>query len=154
MKQTQSNSADVINILLVDDNESENLIFGEALRELPSKTTLNFLTEPNELMNYFENPNKKKPDIIFLDISMPKKTGIECLQEIKAIKKLKQIPVVMFSTSLNQVDVENSFAFGAHLYVEKPKGYNNLIKLLNHLVSVDWKYLKVVMKKENFVLKY
>ncbi len=149
-----SNSGDTVNIFLVDDDEDDHGLFAEALKELKIKTNLVSLFDGEELMKHLDVAGNRKPDIVFLDINMPRKNGIECLEEIKSSKELQQIAVVMYSTTSNPSYIEKCYEGGADMYLVKPYGFENLITALDHVASMDWKHYKTVLSKENFVLTY
>src|SRR5450759_3766148 len=91
-----------LNILLADDDTDDCFFFDKALRETPIATHLTIVHDGEQLMDYLSKNSEHLPDVLFLDLSMPRKTGFECLSEIKENKKLKDLPVVMFSTSFPQ----------------------------------------------------
>src|ERR1035437_7875258 len=88
-----------LNILLADDDKDDCIFFDTALKKLPVSTHLTTVYDGEELMSYLSENSNKLPDVIFLDLSMPRKNGFECLNEIKENNKLKDIFVVMFSIS-------------------------------------------------------
>src|ERR1022692_2297556 len=94
----------LINVLLADDDKEDRMLFEQALKEIPIATKLTTVKDGEELMEYLSKntPDSKGIDIIFLDLSMPRKTGFECLPEIKENEKLKDISIVVFSTSFTK----------------------------------------------------
>lgn len=91
-----------VNILFADDDVDDCFFFAKALKELPIKSNLHIVRDGNQLMNYLFKNMEQLPDVIFLDLNMPNKTGFECLQELKENIHLKDIPVVMLSTSYSR----------------------------------------------------
>src|SRR5471030_460081 len=89
----------LLNVLLADDDTDDCIFFEKALKEILIETHLSIVHDGEELMKYLLKNSEKLPDVLFLDISMPRKNGFECLTEIKENKKLKDIPVLMFTTS-------------------------------------------------------
>ena len=81
------------NILLADDDIDDRFFFSKALKEIPISTNLTTVHDGEELMHYLEKNSKSLPNILFLDLSMPRKTGFECLYEIKDNEKFKDIPI-------------------------------------------------------------
>lgn len=121
-----------LNILLADDDIDDCAFFKQALEELSTSAKLTILHDGEELMKHLSEQIEHLPHVIFLDINMPLKNGIECLSEIKMNKKLKDIPVVMFSTS-NAWDTINSlFKSGAHVYIHKPSDFGQLKQVIHH----------------------
>jgi CheY-like chemotaxis protein len=108
-----------IRILLADDDKDDRFFFDKALKTLPIPTELSSVEDGKKLMIYLIKNSKQLPDILFLDLNMPLKNGSVCLEEIKANQKLKQLPVVIYSTSLHEDVAELLFQKGAHYYVRK-----------------------------------
>ena len=118
-----------VNVLIADDDNDDRFFFAKALQEMPISTNLTVVTNGEELMDYFSVNVKNLPDILFLDLSMPRKTGFECLIEIRANKQLDDMPVVMLSTSfMRGVDYEQNLMdtlirMGAQHYIRKPNDF-------------------------------
>ena len=87
-----------LNILLAEDDTDDRFFFDKALSELPIATQLTTVHDGEQLMKYLSENLEQLPDVLFLDINMPRKNGYECMSEIKENKLLKDIFVVMFST--------------------------------------------------------
>jgi CheY-like chemotaxis protein len=130
-----------LEILLADDDRDDRFLFGEALSEIQIKATLATVQDGEELMQYLENNSPALPDILFLDLNMPKKNGFECLMEIKAHHSLKQLPVIMFSTSyprdlLYENDIISMLLkLGAQDYIRKPEHFSELKTILYSILS-------------------
>jgi len=120
------------NIMLADDDADDRFLFKKALKEIPIATHLTTVSNGEELMDYFFKNSMDLPDVLFLDLSMPRKTGYECLIEIKEDKKLEAIPIIVFTTSISsiigaEVKLSNSLVkFGALDYVRKPIDFDQL----------------------------
>lgn len=125
-----------MNILLADDDIDDRIFFKEALEVLPLKTNLTTVSEGEELMAYLFENSDNLPHVLFLDINMPRKNGFECLTEIKQSEKLKDLPVVMFSTSNSQDNINILFKKGADIYVRKPANFMELVQVINHTLPV------------------
>lgn len=131
------------NILLADDDIDDRFFFSKALKEIPLLTHLTVVHDGEELMNYLEKNLNNIPDILFLDLSMPRKTGFECLYEIKDNEKLKDIPVVMFSTSFpsdntyEQGMIETLKKIGAQDYIRKPGDFTLLKELIHNIITQE-----------------
>jgi CheY-like chemotaxis protein len=91
-----------LNIVLADDNAADRFFFDKIIKELPIETVLTIFEDGSHLMNYLTSNPDCPPDIIFLDINMPHKTGVECLSEIHKNNKLKNIHVVMLTSSFTR----------------------------------------------------
>ena len=117
-------------LLLADDDLDDRLFFEDAIEELFTSYKLSTVTDGVELMELLSDDSEQLPDILFLDINMPRKNGCECLAEIKANDMLKKIPVVIFSTSLDMEIVNKLYENGAHYYIRKPGDFNVLKKVI------------------------
>ncbi len=125
-----------LNILLADDDTDDCTFFKEALEDLKLSTHLTIVHDGEELMQLLEHEKKSLPDVLFLDINMPRKNGFECLSEIRHNKKLKDLPVVMFSTS-NSIDkISAIFKIGAHVYIHKPGDFAQLKEVISHALPI------------------
>ena len=125
-----------LNILLVDDDIDDCHFFKEALEALPISTDLKLLHDGEELMNYLTEHAEHLPHVLFLDINMPRKNGFECLSEIKHNEKLKDLPVVMFSTSGSQDKINILFKTGADVYIRKPSNFAQLVQVIQHALPI------------------
>lgn len=125
-----------MNILLADDDIDDRNFFKDALKALPLTTSLTTVNDGDELMNYLLANTEQLPHVLFLDINMPAKNGFECLEEIKQNKKLKDIPVVMFSTSSEQDKIKILFKTGADVYIHKPSNFAQLVQVIHHALPM------------------
>lgn len=129
-----------IHILLVEDNEGDILLTKEALNQGKIINTISVVKDGKEAINYMEKNapyiESLLPDLILLDINLPKMNGHEVLQNLKANNKFKQIPVIMFTTSSAERDILKSYKNYANCYITKP-------------VEVD-DFLEVIKSIENF----
>ena len=110
------------NIFLADDDADDRDFFEDALKEVNIKTELTLVKDGVELMTTLEETvtEPPPPHVIFLDLNMPRKNGYECLKEIRETPKLKNIPVVIFSTTSNEHTIEKTYSLGANCYVRNP----------------------------------
>lgn len=127
-------------ILMADDDLDDCLLAREALAESAIVHTLNFVHDGEELLDYLYQTGKyadpalsPRPDLILLDINMPKKDGIEALREMKANQGLRLIPVVILTTSVAQEDIYRSYNLGANSYITKPVTFKGLVEVMQTL---------------------
>ena len=125
-----------LNILLADDDTDDCTFFQEAVEDLKLSAQLTVARDGVELMQQLTSKEKELPDVLFLDINMPRKNGHECLLEIKASKKLKELPVVMFSTSNSLDKINMLFKLGAHVYILKPGDFTQLKQVIHHALPI------------------
>ena len=119
-------------ILLADDDEDDCLLFQEALNEISLPTQLITVGNGEQLMQ--ELGDDDFPDILFLDLNMPRKDGFQCLIEIKQNEKLSQLPVIIFSTSFQPDVVSKLYDNGAHYYIRKPSNFEHFKKVIHHAI--------------------
>lgn len=144
---------DYTHIILVDDDEDDRMFFTDAFEELKIKTKVATYNDGVYLMEYLKGTEDSLPDIIFLDLNMPRKSGMECLKEIKEDDRYKDIVIVIYSTSASEQDIEATFVKGANVYIKKPSNFKTLKKLLSHVVSTNWQYHTSGLNKDNFLLR-
>lgn len=122
-------------IFYADDDIDDLDFFKEVTSELNEPVSL--FEEGDKLLETLNNP-PPIPSIIFLDLNMPAKSGFDVLREIKANPKMQNIPVIIFTTSINPNDIELSKKLGANLYIRKPSSMSTLRKAIDHVLSIDW----------------
>lgn len=125
-----------LNILLADDDTDDCLFFKKALEELSVNSELNIVNDGEQLMNYLDENSDNLPLVLFLDINMPRKNGLECLGEIRQNRKLKDLPVVIFSTSNSWDTINTLFRSGAHVFIHKPSDFSQLKQVIHHAIPL------------------
>lgn len=124
-----------IHILLVEDNEGDIVLTTEAFEEGRITNSISVVKDGWEAIQYLEQnegyEDVKKPDLVLLDINLPKINGHEVLKHIKSSEKLKQIPVVMLTTSSDEVDIKKSYDNFANCYITKPVEVDNFIHAIS-----------------------
>jgi CheY-like chemotaxis protein len=140
-------------ILLADDDESDRLLFTEAFLELNIKTIVHTVNNGVELMEWLNAKNRHLPHLLFLDINMPQKNGLECLKEIKSNEKLKDISIAIYSTSDSEKDMEETFLNGANVYITKPNDFIKLKQVLEKAVVTSYQYQDQSLNRDNFLLR-
>ena len=125
-----------LHILLADDDVDDRNLFKKALDAIPVSTDLKTVDDGEQLMQYLSENTKHLPHVLFLDINMPGKNGFECLAEIKQNEKLKDLPVVMYSTANSQDKINILFKTGANIYVRKPSDFSELVQVIYHALPI------------------
>jgi len=143
---------DALHILLADDDDDDRLLFRDAIEELKVKTVVTMVNDGVELMEYLNKPDIHLPNLIFLDLNMPRKSGMECLKEIRSNNKLKDLSIAIYSTSGMQKDIEETFVKGANVYIKKPNDFEELKNILARVITINWQYHTSGLNKENFLL--
>jgi CheY-like chemotaxis protein len=141
-----------LHILLADDDEDDRIFFKDVIGEVKIDTTVETVNDGVQLMEYLAKPDVKLPHVLFLDLNMPRKGGIECLVEIRNNKHLKDISIAIYSTSASESDIDNTFIKGANIYIKKPNDFQKLKKIISEVISINWQYHTSGLNRENFLL--
>lgn len=141
-----------IQIVLADDDTDDAFLFNEAIEELTFTVELTIVTDGEQLMHRLQNEKIPLPHIIFLDINMPRKNGLECLSEIRVDKRLQDLPVIMFSTSFDEELVNQLYINGADYYIQKPSGFDALKNVIHLALNLISEKHQLQPPKDNFVL--
>ena len=145
MTAEMDKTAPPVEILLVEDNLGDARLTREALKEGKVYNNLHWVKDGVEALEFLHRTGRHKgvpkPDIILLDLNLPKKDGREVLQEIKADPDLQRIPVVILTTSKAEEDVLKTYALHANCYVTKPVDLEQFIRVVR---SIDNFWLTVV----------
>jgi CheY-like chemotaxis protein len=127
----------MIEILLVDDNPGDVRLTQEALKEAKVQNTPHIAIDGVEAMAFLRHEGKYKdvprPDLILLDLNMPRKGGLEVLSEIKADQDLKKIPVVILTVSKNEEDIIKSYDSHANCFITKPVDLDQFLKVIKSI---------------------
>jgi len=122
-------------VLLVDDDADDRELFAEALLQINEAVRSLFAKNGYEALEVLLSPNSKLPDYIFLDLNMPLMGGKDCLKRIKEIPLIKDIPVIVLTTSKQPEDKEEMIKLGAWLYITKPDYFDKLVYLIRSVLS-------------------
>ncbi len=121
-------------ILLADDDADDRELFAEAVQECGAE--IECVPNGAKLMRKLRALSTM-PDCIFLDLNMPEKGGKECLMEIRRDEKLRHLPVLIYSTSSNKRDIDETYELGANRYVTKPTSFMLLKKTVRELLAME-----------------
>lgn len=129
------NALEPVTILLADDDPDDRELFAEAFAGLNAKVSS--VKNGGELMRTLEQ-SVEIPDYIFVDLNMPERNGKECVRDIRAISRLAASKVIIYSTSSNAKDIDETFQLGADLYVQKPTSFVALIGVARNVLMINW----------------
>ena len=139
-----SQSEEIVEILMADDDPDDRLLAERALHEYRLKNGIRFVEDGEELMDYLYRRGKYSapgaaptPGLILLDLNMPRKDGREALAEIKRDPVLHKIPVVVLTTSKAEEDIVRAYDLGVNSYITKPVSLQGLAEVMKTL-SVYW----------------
>lgn len=141
-----------LSVYLADDDADDRFLFEEALLEIRKNLKITMLNNGEQLMKCLDEKNNQHPNFIFLDLNMPLKNGIECLEEIRKDKKLKDIPVIIFSTSNQKETINQVYTMGANYYMCKPDNFEKLKSLLNKVFSLNTTSSAERTNRDDFII--
>jgi CheY-like chemotaxis protein len=128
---------EVIDILLVEDNEGDARLAKEAMRDSKLRNTLHHVGDGEEAMEFLYQRGKHadapRPDLVLLDLNLPRKDGRAVLEEVKTDENLKRIPVVILTTSSDEQDILRSYNLHANCYITKPIDLNQFLKVVRSI---------------------
>ncbi|MGF7217557.1 CheY-like chemotaxis protein [Spirosoma lacussanchae] len=126
-------------ILIADDDHDDRLFMEQALRQNGFSQTIQFVEDGEELMEYlrhegrFLDQNVPWPNLLILDLNMPRKNGFQALEEIKDDPKLRRLPVIVMTTSSADEDVVKTYNLGVNSFVTKPFNFSRLVEMVGAL---------------------
>jgi len=148
-KEQRQNNGKSIDILLVEDDESDVKLTLRAFGEIDFKSNIYVVSNGREALDfvyhqgeYQDNKKYPRPDLILMDINMPKMSGLEVLKELKTKPEYKVIPIIMLTSSKNDTDVLQSYDCGANGYIPKPIDYDEFVRIVEgfnfywHVVNI------------------
>ncbi|MDB5205744.1 MAG: response regulator receiver protein [Flavisolibacter sp.] len=134
--QPPSPKIKVRNLVLAEDDSEDAEIFQDILNDVSSGINLSVVSNGLLLMNLLHT-TQELPDIIFLDMNMPLKNGLQCLQEIRNFDKWNHIRIIILSTSSQPELVKTAYELGAELYLEKPTSYSKFKMLIKECLVTE-----------------
>jgi CheY-like chemotaxis protein len=134
----QKSSKNQKTFFLVDDDVDDQEIFIAAVNEIDNSIKCISIDNCEEALEKLKKEHTDLPDLIFLDLNMPRLNGRQCLSEIRKLSRLKHIPVIIYSTSSLKKDMEETASLGADLFITKPNRFNELCETLNNVLLMDW----------------
>ena len=143
---------ELMNIFLADDDQDDRSIFKIAFEQTNLHSTLTMFKNGVELMNHLNNSDAIVPHILFLDLNMPGKTGAQCLAEIRACARFRNMSIAIYSTSNSDKDIEDTLSGGANIYIHKPNDFERLKQIIKHILKINWQYQTSGLNRESFFL--
>jgi CheY-like chemotaxis protein len=125
----------ITNIILAEDDIDDQNIFQIALQEIDPRIQTQFASNGKELLNLLQS---NKPDILFLDLDMPYKNGLQCLIEMQNDPELEKIPVIVFSSTTKPSNIQTAYEMGAHLFFIKPPIYSDYLSSIKAIFKLNW----------------
>ena len=128
--------ASILNILLADDSVDEHFLFRHTIKGIDDAVNIQTVINGVELVRLLNKPETVLPDLLFLDLNMPLKNGKESLAEIRSNAKLAHLNVVIYSTSDEKKDIDETYDLGANIYLRKPQDYTELELTLSKVLDL------------------
>lgn len=141
-------------IFLADDDADDCMLFEDALREVGISADLTMASDGIELINLMEERVPPSPDVIFLDLNMPRRNGFECLELIRNKKQWKDIPIVIFSTTGQEEMIRKVYEQGANYFMRKPGSFVKLKQAIRQILDIDWTKYSWTPVTENLKYQY
>jgi two-component system response regulator len=116
-------------VLIAEDDIDDRMLLQTAFEETGIKNRIEFVGNGCELLDFLYKEDRNSPRFILLDLNMPKKDGRETLKELKQHPSFKKIPVVIFTTTKNESEVNRCYELGANSYIVKPDSFESLVKI-------------------------
>jgi CheY-like chemotaxis protein len=145
-----------IEILMADDDPEDRMLVLDAWEESRLANNLSFVEDGEELMDYLRRQGKYDsfidkpfPDLILLDLNMPKKDGREALKEIKSDPKLRRIPVVILTTSKEEADILKTYDLGANSFIKKPVTFDSLVEVVRTLAKYWFQIVELIPESKD-----
>lgn len=126
-----------VTLLMAEDDKEDQMLLAEAFKEAHLLNTLHVVQDGEELMDFLHHRGRHtdapQPDILLLDLNMPRKDGREALAEIKADPLLRRMPVIVLTTSAAEEDILRSYDLGVNSYIRKPVTFDKLVEVVKLL---------------------
>jgi CheY-like chemotaxis protein len=124
-----------VNILLIDDDEDDRVLFSEVVCEIDSSIECSTINNAEAALNRLRSMTYPRPDVIFLDLNMPKIDGLQCLKELKSDRSLMDIPVVIYTTSCLEQDIKKALKLGADTFITKPVSFGEVFNAVKFTLN-------------------
>lgn len=136
-----------VHILVVDDSDGDIFLITEALAEGKILNKVSIANDGQEALDFLQKKppfeDQERPDLILLDVNMPKKNGHEVLKVIKADPELKTIPVVMLTTSAAEADINQSYQAHANCFITKPVELSDFMRVISNIENFWFSIVKL-----------
>jgi len=123
-------------LILADDDEDDRDIFRDVIEQINPKIKVQIVSNGISLIDLLKH---YAPDLLFLDLEMPHKNGLECLSEMRANPRLKDLPVVVFSSTTRPANIQAAYDMGADLFLIKEASFQEYTSSLKAILQLDWK---------------
>jgi DNA-binding NarL/FixJ family response regulator len=122
-------------VVLAEDSLEQCFFFERAFKEVAPQAVFAAVNDGDKLITLLES---YLPDLLFLDLNLPCKNGVECIKEIREQRPYDSMSIIVFTVSADDQAIQSVFGYGANMYMVKPGEYFLLKSLLNNILSMDW----------------
>ncbi|ASZ13653.1 response regulator [Chitinophaga pendula] len=137
-------------VLLAEDDDDDFMVFSMAVDDIKTIKIVLTRAENGEIL--MRLLDEKHPDILFLDLLMPCKDGMQCIREIRANKKFDSLPIIIYSSLADLKNIEFCYREGSNLYAKKPSSLQELRDILERIFAIDWKRMMYYPPMSQFVI--
>jgi CheY-like chemotaxis protein len=125
-------------VLYTDDDPEDGELFEQALKDTFGKISFHYFESAFHLFRFLDGDHSGFTNILFVDLNMPVKNGLQCILEIRNDKRFQNLPVIVYSTSNQREDVDRCYAAGANLFIKKPVTYREIMEMFGKIFELDW----------------
>jgi CheY-like chemotaxis protein len=134
----------ISSIVLAEDNLEHCFFFKKAVKEIDPSIQFSEVHDGDKLIELLE---RYLPDLLFLDLTMPCRDGVQCIKELREDRAYDRLPIIVFTISSQEPVIQTAYGFGANLYFIKPKNYDLLIASLHEILSMSWEDPRAITEK-------
>lgn len=128
-------SSKKLTIVLADDDQDDHYLFTHAIKEFNPEVNILQAFDGVQLLELLNDEDRQLPDIVFLDLNMPMKNGMDSLKEIRETERTRDLPIVICSTADSENNINMAFNFGANLYLQKPYSLTQLVSSMKVILN-------------------
>lgn len=132
------------NVFLAEDDEDDRYFFRQVIGEINPEINLELVGDGRQLLDLLQH---FCPDLLFLDLEMPYKNGLECLQEIRAKESLRELPVIVFSSTNRPANIQTAYEMGADLFLLKSASMSEYKASLQAVLNLDWDHPRAIREQ-------
>jgi CheY-like chemotaxis protein len=134
----------ISSVVLAEDDADDREVFEQVLKDMDTQIKVDYVTDGIKLMDLLAH---FLPDLLFLDLDMPRKNGLECLVEIRNQPITQHLPVIVFSSTTRPANIQTAYDMGAHLFLIKSALYGEYVASLKAIFHMDWSNPEAIKEK-------
>ncbi|RKS95990.1 response regulator [Chryseobacterium defluvii] len=142
-----------LNVIVADHEEGNVVYFKDILKDLKIDIKVQMFWNGEDLMKYLNTENNIVPEVLFIAHNLAKKSGLECLEEIKSDIRLNNMVNVVYSDRFSDQEADELFVKGANVCFNRPAEYKALKKIITEVITINWQYHTSGLNKDNFIMK-